>query len=65
LDVNFEVMDILGKANYNNLVTRYGYVSSGTYSKSDMRVVRLTYTIFNKSIRANATRNNTDILRRI
>ncbi|MDE6329441.1 MAG: outer membrane beta-barrel protein [Muribaculaceae bacterium] len=68
LDVNFEVTDILGKANYNNLSSTYMNVTSGTRNGSnDMRGVRLrlSYTLFNKPIRVTGSRENTEILNRV
>ena len=67
LSINLEFMDILGKANYNNLSTTFRNVIYGTKGKSDMRGIRLriSYTIFNKSIKINGTRENTEILNRI
>ncbi len=67
LSVNLEFMDILGKANYNNLSVAYMNVTKGTRGTSDMRGVRLriSYTIFNKQIKINGGRENSDILERI
>lgn len=60
-------MDILGKANYNNLSTTYLNVTNGTKGKSDMQGIRLriSYTIFNKTIKVKGSRENTEILNRI
>jgi len=67
LSINLEFMDMLGKANYNNLSVAYMNVTSGTRGTSDMRGVRLriSYTIFNKQINISGGRENEDILERI
>lgn len=67
LSINIELMDILGKANYNNLSTTYLNVTNGTKGKSDMQGIRLriSYTIFNKTIKVKGSRENTEILNRI
>lgn len=67
LSINLELMDVMGKANYNNLAISYSHISNGTRGTSDMRGIRLriSYTIFNKPIRINGSRENEEILKRI
>lgn len=67
LSVNIEFMDILHKANYNNLWNTYKNVTNGTHGTNDMRGVRLrvAYTIFNANIKMRGGRENTEVLQRI
>jgi len=67
LSINLELMDILGKADYNNLSTSFMNVTNGTRGNSDLQGVRLriSYTIFNKPIKIIGSRENADILQRI
>ena len=53
LNINLAINDILGKANYNNILYHFNNVDWGTRGKNDMRGVELTisYTIFNKEVK--------------
>ena len=66
LNINLAVNDILGKANYNNILYHFNNVDWGTRGKNDMRGVELTisYTIFNKEVNVKANRKNEDIIQR-
>ncbi len=66
LNINLTVNDILGKANYNNVLYRFNQVDWGTRGKNDMRGVELTvtYTIFNKEVNVRASRKNENIIQR-
>lgn len=66
LNINLTVNDILGKANYNNILYRFNQVDWGTRGKNDMRGVELTviYTIFNKEVNVRASRKNENIIQR-
>ncbi len=67
LSVNFQIMDILHGANYNNVYDKYLYVRNGTSGTNDFRGVRLTlkYTIFNKKINNHSSRGNQSTLDRM
>ncbi|MDE6536871.1 MAG: outer membrane beta-barrel family protein [Muribaculaceae bacterium] len=67
LSVNLEALDVLGKANYNNLYTTFQNVVNGTRGTNDMRGVRirLSYVLFNKPVMLDGGRENTDILNRV
>ena len=64
LSINFQIMDILHGANYNNLYDRYLNIKSGTSGTNDFRGVKLTmrYTIFNKQINNYSDRGNQDLI---
>jgi len=66
LNINLAINDILGKANYNNILYHFNNVDWGTRGKNDMRGVELTisYTIFNKEVNVKANRKNEDIIQR-
>lgn len=66
LNINLTVNDILGKANYNNILYHFKNVDWGTRGKNDMRGVELTisYTIFNKEVDVRTSRKNESIIQR-
>ena len=66
LNINLAVNDILGKANYNNILYHFNYIDWGTRGKNDMRGVELTisYTIFNKEVSVRTSRKNESIIQR-
>lgn len=67
LTASLEYTDIFHKANYNNLIYRYGNVESGTYGTNDFSGISLSisYSIFNKKIRANTQRQNDELIFRL
>ena len=66
LNINLAVNDILGKANYNNILYHFNNIDWGTRGKNDMRGVELTisYTIFNKEVSVRTSRKNESIIQR-
>lgn len=66
LNINLAVNDILGKANYNNILYHFNSIDWGTRGKNDMRGVELTisYTIFNKEVSVRTSRKNESIIQR-
>jgi len=64
--INLAVNDILGKANYNNILYHFNSIDWGTRGKNDMRGVELTisYTIFNKEVSVRTSRKNESIIQR-
>lgn len=67
LKVTLEILDILHKANYNNMTDYYDNILSGTRGTNDMRGVRLrmSYTLFNKPVKIRTSRENIDVIRRV
>lgn len=67
LSINFQIMDILHGANYNNLYDRYLNIKSGTSGTNDFRGVKLTmrYTIFNKQINNYSDRGNQNLINKM
>lgn len=66
LSLSLQVTDILHKANYNNVSSRYINTISGTYGTNDIRGISLSvsYSLFNSSINVNASKQNDDVIRR-
>ena len=67
LNISVEASDIFNQAHYNNITSQYGNVIWGTRGCNDMRRIslRLSYTIFDKQIRINASSGNQQELNRI
>lgn len=64
LSFSLKAMDILHKAHYNNICSKYLNTQSGTYGTNDLRGVSLScnYKLFNKNIKVRSSRNSNDVI---
>ena len=66
LSFNLVATDILHKAHYNNICSKYINTQYGTYGTNDLRGVTLScsYKLFNKNIKVKSSRNSEDVINR-
>lgn len=67
LSVNIQYTDIFHKANYNNLIFRYGNIDNGTRGTNDMSgfYLSISYNLFSKKIKARTQHTNDELMYRL